>query len=668
MSDLLFYRLAEDTLDLEFGAEVSTEAPEEVLGEYDLLFSSEPTQGNNLLFGFAVEGDETSYPELTAGLSLKVYTPTLHILAENIRQMVRGILELEIPLVETRLKSAYDINTFQGFTRSAGSRFTDSKLVYEKIINRLQEAVQTFTTTSSVFHTPLTVEALTFQSFQEGYLLAKQTATFFEVGQPVKVYNFPRFEEAEPISVNGKSLFQQAEVVPALVKGQRFQEGLIESNQFGSLWQQAIPLSRQFGFSTHYSQPVNTSFEIAYEAAEYPVNVLPPKVPPPKPVVDPDKNAYDYDLFFHCLPDEGEAPQTYYDLIFNNCWNTNPSLGVDYTEPYFVINSIELINVETGEFIHATGIDFSTDQSSFAWSGSMSVSAQEVSKLVSPTNAPVKVALTFNGNLAVLMVQRVSKTSNFNSHTYRVDLISPTALLDDPYSRVDSRTVTEDASPQALIEPMLSTLVTGITLDWQYLSVLDWTVAANTFTYQELSPVKAIGKLLEGSAAFMYSSLDGETLVVKRKRANEFWEPTINPKIVDTALVTTLSFSSVRHRNFDAVYVISGLNQTAGITGHIVRDAGAGVELAPQVIAPTLTSPSAVRDAGKYVLGSAGVVETRTLNLPIVEGNHLLLPADAVSFIQDGITYVGTVLSTSVSIKFNAQYQTFVVEVVKGYA
>lgn len=648
--------------------EQETRAPDEgvKLGEFDLLFSS-PDDGLDLVFGLPVGGGG-QIPETLGELALPILTPKPSILAGFNEHIYKGELLLGIPTLAFTFKGFYDVGTFKGFARYAAQGFSEASLLYENKQTKFQES-QTFSTSlSSRFSVGVILKVRAETRFQEALTLKNTKMTFFEEAQPVKTTNISSWQEAELVSIHSVSLFERADDLSAITSSASFQIGQVISRHFDLHSEGAASLNAvTYSFKNNYSDSINASFDMAYEFAEYPINVVKPVKPvvPPKPPFDP--RPYDHDISFWCHPSEEELDPSNSDIIFNNCALGRPPIKVDYTEPYFVINSIELINLETGETIQSTGISFSTDTSSFAWSGSMTVAATEISKLESPTNKPVKVALTFNGHPAVFMVQRISKTVAFNNSSYKVDLVSPTMLLDSPYSRLDSKTVSTASSPQALIESLLSTLVTGLTLNWQYVSTLDWTVAANTFSYQEASPIKAIGTLLEGSAAFMYSELNGTQLTIKRKRQVEFWEQGTSPISLTTDFLTSLSFEREQHRNFDAVYVISGLNGSAGLTAHVLREEYAGTELAPQIVAPTLTSPTVARDAGKFALGTAGIVETRTLSQPIIEGYPLVLPSDLVQFVVDGTTYIGTVISTSVSLKFNSQYQNFVVEVVKGF-
>ncbi len=694
MADLIFQKKVEGSTDLVFEAsdfielgeydlEFKTESPvgtdivfglevPKPLGQYDLLFEDEVPEGSDIIFG-AKKIIEGQLPEITGELTLGVVLPKVEATANYIRYLYGVVLELPVPRFRPSVEYSYHINTFRGVSASAFSGFSETAQVSDAMSLGFSEAKPTYGSTSVIFSKGIACSVTTKATFTEAYRVKTYVHTLFEAGQPVKEVKYTQAQETVGLARSTRTLSESADPMPLVFKGGHFQDSDPILGERKVIFQKGEALSHRWGYTTNYSEPVSRSFAVGFESAEHPINkvsILPPIEPPPTITFgDP----FEHDILFKCSPSDQELDPEDYSIVFNNCVKavdpveppTPPS--TNYTEPYFVINSIELTNLETGEIVQATSVDFSTDLNSFAWSGSMSVPANQISKLESPTNKPVKVGLTFNGNYAVFMVQKISKATTFNKASYTVSVISPTALLDEPYSRSDSATIMQDASPQALIEARLNTQVTGVGLDWQYLSSLDWVVTAKTFSYQELTPIKAIGKLLEGSAAFLYSALAGDSLVVKRKRVNEFWESAIEPILINSDIITSLSFTREKHRDYDAVYVVSGLGNVSGITARVVRDAYAGTELAPQIVAPTLTSPQAVRDAGKYRLGTAGVVETRTLSQPVIEGAELLKPADLVQFTLDGVVSIGTVQSTSISLKFNHQYQNFTVEVVKGF-
>lgn len=671
-NDLMFTRPPVTSNDLVFAEPPPKLSKEELydLGLYDILFGTPALDSNDLVFGAELSEDVEPELEYDLELTLGITFPKIEATGHLARYGYTGAVLLPTRPQAPKIEGNYDVDTFTGFARFArqsfqisdistssfASKFTDSELLFQKVLTPFEEAEGVKDYKVSLFSLSEVVSTAYLTTYQMAEGVQRSLSSRSQIAEIVsKSYGQP-FQTAVGVSFKREVNYQQTELI---------------SGQWAQDYQKSVGESRAWQFATHLSEVMNRSFLVNFQSAEYPVNyrvpdVVVPPIDPEVPTVDPTR--YNYDLVFKCV-DRLEYKDTYFaDLVFNDgCYDVAPPISIDFTEPYFVKNTIDLINLETGEVILATSVDFSTDISSFAWSGSLAVPFTEVGKLTSPTNKPVLVSLTFNGQSAIFLVQSITKAVTFNNKSYKVGLISPTALLDSPYSREDSATLEVDKAPQTIVEELIDSQNTGIALDWQYLSVLDWVVLAKTFSYQSMSPIKAVGELLKGSAAFMFSELGSKTLTVKKKRPYAFWETAVDPIVLPEAFTSSYSLSTVHHRKYTGVYAISGVSEVQGITAFITRADYDGAELASQIIAPALTSNQALIDAGKYALGTAGVVEKRSLSMPIIEGQPFVVPADVVEFTHEGVVSIGTVLSTSVAIKFNSQYQNFEVEVVKGF-
>ena len=639
-------------------------SPTAIVGDtqFEIVFSTSPPVAYDLTFG---EGGEDETEQSITGTVLvpfvKVYPRLLGFYSDT---TFDGTLTLQVQNPTLSIKAFYDIDTFTGFSKTARQAFQAATRMLRPIQSLFYESLSEGTAVTTKFEEATHLKTFNIQKFEEGYTVSSYAVNFYQEAQPVKVYNLGDYQEALPLSTRMGSGFQNAKKTGTYYEDS-FQEAIRMANRFGDSMQETELLGERYHFSTYYSAVFNTSFLSFFQNAEFPVNVVKVVVPP---VIPEPSQSHDFDLTFECLPPELALLPQHYDIIFNNgCDRGQPPINVDFTEPYFVINTVELTNLETGEKLQALSIDFSTDTSSFAWSGSLTLPASEVLKVNSPTNQPVILSLEFNGNTALFLVQSISKAVSFNQKTYKVGLISPTALLDAPFSRVGSDTLKTNKAPQAILETLFNTPVTGVALDWQYLSPLDWIVKAQTFSYQSLSPIKAAGELLSGSAVFLYSELGSKTVTVRKKRPFQFWETALEPIELSESFTTSHSLSREYHPNYTAVYVISGVTGVSGTTAHITREGSSGSELAEQVVAPTLTSNAALIDAGKYKLGTAGLVEKRSLSMPVLPESPLLKPADVIKFTLDGDVCIGTVIGTSISVKFNSQYQNFEVEVVRGF-
>ena len=666
-TDLLFSSLNADGFNLVFG-----DKDFRPLGEFDLLFEDVPQEGFDLLFGSKEEGE--AIPVVDGMLTLSTLGVRPSVSGVVSRYTYYGSIILPPARLKPKVVAEYLVDTFKGLRVSTGTSFGSASIVETRSRVRTSEAEQEVFVFATAFEDAEKVKGVYWGSASTASSVSTYHTTFYQETEGVKTYYKTASQVAMSVSKQMSVGFQAA-VITSVRYNSDAQFTLGVSREWRHAYEQAVYIGASFEYSNQYQTQVNNAFEVNYQNAEYPLNYIyrPPVVIPPDPDPDPEpepEKVQNNDISFECLPFKEELNPYYSDLIFNDVCQggaIEPPINVDFLEPYFVKNTIGLINLETGEVIAATSVDFSTDTSSFAWSGSLSVPASEVSKITSPTNKPVLLGLTFNGHEAIFLVQSITKSVSFNNKSYKVSVISPTALLSSPYSREDSFSLEQDAAPQTIIENLIDTPNTGIALDWQYLSPLDWIVKAKTFSYQSLPPIKAIGELVKDSAVFLYSELGSKTLTIKKKRPFAFWETVVDPIILQEAFTSSYSLSIEHHRNYTGVYAISGVSGVEGITAFITRAEYDGAELAPQIVVPPLTSNQALIDVGKYALGTSGVIEQRSLNTPIIEGQPLVKPADVVKFTHEGSTYVGTVLSTGINIKFNSQYQNFVVEVVKGF-
>lgn len=667
--DIVFSNLHTDLTDLVFEEEGF-----QPLGEYDIYFSGEDSGGFDLNFGEEDEPLEEELPppipEAVGYLSIPIGGIRPSIVGVMSRYTYYGAIILPPARLKPKVVAEYLVDTFKGLRVSTGTSFGSASIIKSRSRVRTSEAEQELFLFSTAFEDAEKVKGVYWNSASTASTLSTYHTTFYQETEGVKTYYKTASQVAMSVSKQMSVGFQAA-VITSIRYSSDAQFTLGVSREWRHTYEKAVYIGASFEYSNQYQTQVNNAFEVNYQNAEHLPNYIyrPPVVIPPDPEPEPEK-VQNNDIDFECLPFKEELNPYYGDLIFNDVCQggaIEPPINVDFLEPYFVKNTIGLINLETGEVIAATAVDFSTDTSSFAWSGSLSVPASEVSKITSPTNKPVLLGLTFNGHEAIFLVQSITKSVSFNNKSYKVSVISPTALLGSPYSREDSFSLEQDAAPQTIIENLIDTPNTGIALDWQYLSPLDWIVKAKTFSYQSLPPIKAIGELVKDSAVFLYSELGSKTLTIKKKRPFAFWETAVDPIILQEAFTSSYSLSIEHHRNYTGVYAISGVSGVEGITAFITRAEYDGAELAPQIVVPPLTSNQALIDVGKYALGTSGVIEQRSLNTPIIEGQPLVKPADVVKFTHEGVTYVGTVLSTGINLKFNSQYQNFVVEVVKGF-
>ena len=630
---------------------------------YDIVFNTldQQNNNNNIYFNGA---EKLSNPPPTFGvLGLKVAKPpTLRLKGTVTSNPVTGVLKLKNYEKNLKIVGYYNINNPLEWLVKKGQSLQNASnanlnsthnfrngLSSEKEINTNFEkseyaGVETSTTLENSVH----LGSVIGNSFEKA-------ATF----QYLVLYN--TFQSSVVLNFFSRQATQRAELINSIIYRTSLQNGQEVYNLLDTSYQKSVPVEDVWKSFFNLSSVAIHNFVGKFEKAEELGNPKPVIVviPPTEPTVN-----YDNNIVFKCLAKDWELNPYDYTIVFNDTCELRTDQPTDYSEPIFVKNTFTLKNLETGQEIKANDLSFSTDVDSYAWTGSMTIPDNQVGFLKSPTNKAVLIEYVFNGIKAVFQVGKLSRNITFGQRSYKVKLSSPTIKLDEPISNVTSYTNQNTLTPSAYAEKLIDPINSGITLIWDFLSPLEWAISKGAFTYQNLSPIKAIGSMLENSGAFISTSLDGKNLVVKRKRPVVFWGETDLSKLITipTGVITSLGYEIEHLQHFTGVYVLADDR-----TVFVRRRGTNGAILAPQIVANQLTSNQACVEAGRYVLANSGIVEAHDLAKPILNDTVLLNPADIVKFVLDDVTYIGTVISTSVAIKFNSQYQTFKVEVIKGF-
>ena len=629
------------------------------MSNYDIVF------GNNKLY----DNYNIVFNDSTAPLVPPVYgsglipanLPKVRASGTNIRYIYVANISLKASNIKLAILSYYNVNNpFEWLKKNSGS-LQEATIAINKSSHNFRNSLSNFNKITTTFEKADYLETFFYTKMEGGLTLGNKLGSNFEkAGVFDSLIINSSLESAVTFSVSRNQSLQRAELLNSNIYKTSLQNGETVYTLFNTDYQKSLPVERCWYSAYDLSSIAVHNFIGKFEKAEELGNPKPSIIIlPPKPVVD-----YNADILFMCLAKEWELDPYKYRIVFNDTCELIADQPTDYSEPIFVKNTFTLKNLETGQEIKATDLSFSTDVDSYAWTGSMTIPDNQVAFLKSPTNKAVLIEYIFNDIKAVFQVGKVSRNITFGQRSYKVKLSSPTIKFDEPISGIDSYTNRDTLTPNAYAEKLIDPTNNGINLIWDFLPPLEWVINKGAFTYQNLSPIKAIGSMLENSGAFISSSLDGKNLIVKRKRPIVFWEEIDSSKIINipTGVITSLGYEIEHLQHFNGVYVLADDR-----TVFVRRRETNGATLAPQVVAKQLTSNQACVEAGRYVLANAGIVETHDLAKPILNDGVLLNPADVIKFVLDGVTYIGTVISTNVAIKFNSQYQTFKVEVIKGF-
>lgn len=333
----------------------------------------------------------------------------------------------------------------------------------------------------------------------------------------------------------------------------------------------------------------------------------------------------------------------------------------DYTAPptaiivpvqrvYIVFNSASLRRVSDNAVVPTLTMSLSLDTSSWAW-GFDATLPMEAQALVEPTTGPVELIATVNGADFRVIAERLSRERTFGRASIRVSGRGRNAVLDAPYSPVQSWANTIDRTANQLAEDVLTynNVPIGWAVDWQ---LEDWLVPANVFTHQG-THVSALSAIAGAVGGYLQPHRTDMTVRFMPRYPVAPWDwATVIPDFQLPADVTTReSIEWVNKPEFNRVFV-SG--QQAGVLGQVTRTGTAGDVIAPMTTDALITHATAARQRGLAILGDTGRIATVGLSLPVLPATGVIDVGKFVRYVDGGTTRTGLVRSSSVTVGASA--------------
>lgn len=357
---------------------------------------------------------------------------------------------------------------------------------------------------------------------------------------------------------------------------------------------------------------------------------LDPIEPQPKP-----EYVGSTDLNFVCLCDELDPHNIVLNFGADDCI---PSLvPVDW---WYIMNDLKVTRLDNGQEIQVNNGDYRCDRSSWCWSYNLTIPFYEKSKLEPIDGQPVILKIMVNGNEHRMLLENISRSRQFAKEVYKLSGRSPSALLDAPYSPTRSFTQENERTSVQLVQAELDRVNSDIVLNWELIDALGWVLPANSLSYSNLTPIAAIKLIADAAGGFVYSEPDSNTLTIKAKYKKTFWDSIAideYDRVIPESAVTDLSTDYTMYPDYNGVFLTNDRN---GDTGQIKRVGTAGDVLQESVNSPLLTSTTAMHSKGREVLAKAGMIETHSLLMPIIQEIGQCLPGELTAFNGDwwGIT------------------------------
>jgi len=387
-----------------------------------------------------------------------------------------------------------------------------------------------------------------------------------------------------------------------------------------------------------------------------------PRWPVTVPPVTPPASRTMFDLVFAWPRIGAEANNV--SLFFNRHAPNHVPVIILVGGSYLVPNTVSIVRLPDRTPVEAIGVRLSIDRESWAWGLSLELAGPAAMASITPTAGdPVSVEVAINGYLWTALVEQYTENRTFGEVRYQAQGRSTAAVLAAPYSVARSYSATTNKLAAQICDDEL--LNTGWSMVYDtslmQLMTMDWLVPAGAWSYQDKTPMDAIGQVANAIGARLYADRRNQTLRVAPRYPVSVWDwATSQPDVgIPESLITSFGTRLEPKPNYDQVFV-SGQNQ--GVLASVRRTGTAGNHGAPMVVDPLITHLNAARERGRNILSAGGKQARVTLDIPLIASPGLIEPGALVEVSATTGSWRGVSTGVTVSAAFGVVSQSVEIE------
>lgn len=299
-------------------------------------------------------------------------------------------------------------------------------------------------------------------------------------------------------------------------------------------------------------------------------------------------------------------------------WTAPDGRFVIPSRPFYMrIHDLSVVRLPDRTELPWRSINLRHDTSQWAWTMSLELMGRDAASLIDPgAGDVVQVEITINGATWICLAEDWTESSAHGQWTTTtVTGRSLTALLSDRYqpprhyTEAEARTMAQLADQELPISGEWS-------LTWE---PLDWLVPAGAWSYQDLSPIRAIAALAADAGALVYAEPDDKVITVRPVYRMLPWAYSAGSEdlvVPESALVGALSRRYRYPDQANAVHVYGA--EIGGIQGRVYRAGSAGDVYAADRASALMTHVDGARALGGRILaGLATPPGIASFTLPV---------------------------------------------------
>lgn len=310
-------------------------------------------------------------------------------------------------------------------------------------------------------------------------------------------------------------------------------------------------------------------------------------------------------------------------------WIVVPPLRV-----YNVANAITVVRLPERTPIHPLAVSVSYDDEAFAWRASLTLFDPVELALMSPVGGIKECEINVNGFVVVVAAESFTRDRQFPKTSWQLQCRSRHAYLDEPYQTPRSLVSSSESSAAQLA---LDELPSGWTLDW---NVPDWVVPAGAWSYDQLTPIKAIARLAAAAGAVIAPDPEAKHLVIRSRYPDSpaDWLTATPFASIPDAVCTRMGSTYTPGQVRNAV-IVEGATQ--GVRVEATRTDTAGDDPLPNVTEQLCTAVECGMERARVELDITGTWNDERIAMPILPSPGAIPPGKLLEITDGGSTWRG---------------------------
>lgn len=317
-----------------------------------------------------------------------------------------------------------------------------------------------------------------------------------------------------------------------------------------------------------------------------------------------------------------------------------------------MINDITVVRLPERTPIAVSSLGISTNIDNLYWElSNMALSdPSQLAYLLKDSSGPKEVEVNINGHVWTFIIDMNDDNREFNTRQVSVSGRSRTAYLAEPSAPKRSFIEDEERTSWQLMDQELFPSFTEFSITHNELS---WTVPAESWFYDSLTPIEAIRNVAQASGSFVRShTYEKELEIFPRFPVSPwYWSVTEPDKIVADDYVRRMTYNNQSIPVYNYVFV-SGTTPD-GVGDPITRTGSAGDIKKEMVTHQLITDHTVALERGRNELSDRGEQSHVSITLPLFPAAQepgLVQVGELVQYLSSDADWKGLNVGTSIDV------------------